>query len=303
MSFNEKPCGSYPVSAVVGIHKLKTLALSALAVLVLAVVSQPVFAQYTWKNVRMVAGGFITGIVYHPSVQNLVYARTDIGGLYRSTDGGNTWVPLLDWVNWDNWGYSGVLSVAVDPRNSGTVYAAVGGYTNSWDPHNGAILKSTDQGNTWTIATLPFKIGGNMGGRGNGERLAVDPNNSNIVYFGATGDKNTTFGLWKSANGGTSWSQVTSFTAQGDWVDDPTDPNNYNNQKQGIWWVIFDPRTVVGGVTQNTYVGVATKNAPRIYHSGDAGSSWSAVAGQPITECGGTGIMPTKAAIAPSNGT
>ena len=82
-------------------------------------------------------------------MQNLVYARTDIGGLYRSTDGGNTWVPLLDWVGWDNWGCSGVGAVAVDPQNAGTVYAAVGGYTNAWDPNNGAIIKSTDQGATW----------------------------------------------------------------------------------------------------------------------------------------------------------
>jgi hypothetical protein len=74
MSPSEKSCGRYPVGAVVGTHKLKLLAQSALAVLVLAVVSQPAFAQYTWKNVRMVAGGFITGIVYHPNVQSLVRA-------------------------------------------------------------------------------------------------------------------------------------------------------------------------------------------------------------------------------------
>jgi xyloglucan-specific exo-beta-1,4-glucanase len=73
---------------------------------------------------------------------------------------------------------------------------------NRRDPNNGAILKSTDQGNTWSVAPLPFKVGGNMPGRGNGERLAVDPNNSNVVYFGATGDANTTFGLWESTNGG-----------------------------------------------------------------------------------------------------
>jgi hypothetical protein len=164
-----------------------------------------------------------------------VYARTDIGGLYRSTNGGANWTPLLDWVNWSNWGYSGVLSVALDPQNGNTVYAAVGGYTNSFDPNNGAILKSTDQGNTWSIAPLPFKIGGNMPGRGNGERLVVDPNNSNIVYFGATGNQTTTFGLWKSTNGGTSWSQVTSFTAVGDWQDDPTDKTGYQSQKQGIF--------------------------------------------------------------------
>src|SRR5215469_4447572 len=219
------------------------------------------FAQsnYTWNNVRIVAGGFVPGIVYHPNAQGLVYARTDIGGLYRSTNGGANWTPLLDWVNWSNWGYSGVLSVALDPNNANTVYAAVGAYTNSFDPNNGAILKSTDQGNTWSVAPLPFKVGGNMPGRGNGERLAVDPNNSNIVYFGATGDQNTTCGLWKTTNAGSSWSQVTSFTAVGDWQDDPTDTTGYNSQKQGIWWVVFDPRSVVNGVTQNIYVGIASK--------------------------------------------
>jgi pimeloyl-ACP methyl ester carboxylesterase len=105
------------------------------------------------------------------------------------------------------------------------------------------------------------QLGGNMPGRGDGERLAVDPNNSNIIYYGATGDSTTTFGLWKSTNGGSAWSQVSSFTAIGDWQDDPTDPNGYTSQKQGLWWVVFDPRTVVGGVTQNIYIGVATKNA------------------------------------------
>ena len=263
------------------------------------------FAQsnYTWNNVRIVAGGFVPGIVYHPNAQGLVYARTDIGGLYRSTNGGANWTPLLDWVNWSNWGYSGVLSVALDPNNANTVYAAVGAYTNSFDPNNGAILKSTDQGNTWSVAPLPFKVGGNMPGRGNGERLAVDPNNSNIVYFGATGNQTSTFGLWKSTNAGSSWSQVTSFTAIGDWQDDPSDATGYQSQKQGIWWVIFDPRTVVGGVTQNIYVGIGSKTVPTIYHSADGGNTWAAIANQPATDCGGDGIMPTKAAIDPTTGT
>jgi hypothetical protein len=280
---------------------LGSTALAATLFAVGALASTPADA-YTWKNVRIVAGGFITGIVYHPIAQNLVYARTDIGGLYRSTDGGTNWVPLLDWVGWDNWGYSDVGAVAVDPQNANVVYAAVGAYTNAWDPNNGAIIKSRDLGATWSVAPLPFKVGGNMGGRGNGERLAVDPNNSNIVYFGATGDASVTFGLWQSTDGGATWSQ-SSLAAAGDWVDDPTDPFGYNNVKQGIWWVLFDPRVVVGGVTQTIYVGVATKDTASIWRSTDGGASWAAVPGQPTTECGGTGIMPTKAVLEPVSGT
>ena len=42
-------------------------------------------------------------------------------------------------------------------------------YTNSWDPNNGTILISSDQGKTFTPSPLPFKVGGNMPGRGTGE--------------------------------------------------------------------------------------------------------------------------------------
>src|SRR4051794_32205388 len=63
---------------------------------------------------------------------------------------------------------------AVQPDN---LYIAAGMYTNSWDYHNGSILKSRDKGMSFTAAPLPFKIGGNMPGRGMGERLAIDPNN------------------------------------------------------------------------------------------------------------------------------
>lgn len=123
-----------------------------------------------------------------------VKSRTDIGAVYYlNTD--DSWLPLLDWANdttWDYWG-AGMESVhdipktkctddivdalATDPVQTENLYIAVGMYTNSWDPNNGTILKSKDKGRTFTTHPLPFKVGGNMPGRGMGERLAIDPNN------------------------------------------------------------------------------------------------------------------------------
>ena len=273
-----------------------------IAGIVSCLVTASVTFGYTWKNAVINGGGFVDGIVFHPAQQNLIYARTDVGGLYRWNQASGKWIPLLDWVGWNNWGYSGVWAVAVDPQNANVVYAAAGSYTNGWDPNNAAVLKSTDQGNTWTVSPLPFKGAGNMAGRGCGERLAVDPNNSNILYLAATGDQTSTFGLWKSTDAGATWARVTSFTASGDWKEDPTDYYNYNNTNQGLWWVLFDKRAVVGGVTQTIYIGVATKNGSPIYRSTDGGATWSAVPGQPRNDCGGNVFMPKKAALDPVNG-
>src|SRR5688572_8358664 len=102
-----------------------------------------------WKNVRIDGGGFVPGIVFNQTEANLIYARTDIGGAYRWTESTQSWTPLLDWVGWDRWGWNGVTSIATDPVQTNRVYASVGMYTNTWDPNNGAILRSTDRGNTW----------------------------------------------------------------------------------------------------------------------------------------------------------
>ncbi len=67
------------------------------------------------------------------------------------------------------------------------MFAAVGTYTNSWDPNNGAILRSSDRGATWARTSLPFKVGGNMPGRGMGERLQGTPNDDRVLYFGTEG--------------------------------------------------------------------------------------------------------------------
>ncbi|GIG90298.1 cellulose-binding domain-containing protein [Plantactinospora endophytica] len=247
---------------------------------------------YSWKNVRIDGGGFVPGIVFNPTERNLIYARTDIGGAYRWEQSSQSWTPLLDWVGWDRWGWNGVLSIATDPVQTNRVYAAVGMYTNDWDPNNGAILRSTDKGNTWQAYQLPFKVGGNMPGRGQGERLAVDPNRNSVVYYGAEGGN----GLWRSTDYGATWAKVSNFPNVGNYAQDPNDPNNYLNGNQGVTWVSFDRSTgTAGNTTQTIYVGVADKSNP-VYRSTNGGTSWERIAGQP------TGYLAHKGVVDPVGG-
>ncbi|MGP4021876.1 cellulose binding domain-containing protein [Actinomadura sp. 3N407] len=244
-------------------------------------------ADYTWKNAAIGGGGFVPGIVFSRKEKDLVYARTDIGGAYRWDPPAGRWVPLLDWVGWDRWGYNGVISLAADPVDADRVYAAAGMYTNDWDPNNGAVLRSADRGRTWQVAELPFKLGGNMPGRGMGERLAVDPNDNDVLYLG-TPEGN---GLWRSTDQGVTWSEVSSFPNPGDYSDDPGDTTGYGSHRPGVVWVTFDESTgTAGSPTRTIYVGVADKENT-VYRSTDAGVTWERVPGQPTGYIAHKGVL------------
>lgn len=246
--------------------------------------------DYVWRKVVTGGGGgFVPGIIFNETEPNLIYARTDIGGAYRWNEADKSWIQLLDWVGMDEWGKTGVDALATDPVDPNRLYLAVGTYTNSWDPNNGSILRSTDKGNTWQVSNLPFKVGGNMPGRSMGERLVIDPNKNNILYFGARSGN----GLWKSTDYGATWSKVANFPNPGTYVENPD--YEYQSDIVGLAWITFDPSTgSPGQATQTIYVGVADKNES-VYRSTDGGATWSALPGQP------TGYLPHHGVLA-SNG-
>lgn len=231
----------------------------------------PVKSQaYDWGRVKIVGGGLITGVIFNPKEKDLIYARTDMGGAYRWDPATKTWIQLLEWLNKEDWNLSGVESIATDPVDPNRVYIAAGTYSNDWVKTNGYILRSQDRGQTWEKTEMPFKFGGNMPGRGMGERLAVDPNDNRILYLGGRNGN----GLWKSEDYGATWHKVSSFTPVGD-VED-----GYGG-KIGPVWVTFDPLTgSAGHATQTIYVGLADKQTS-IYKSVDGGATWEPVAGQP----------------------
>lgn len=265
-------------------------ALAALAVtpLVNAAASQ----SYTWKNVKIGGGGgFVPGIVFSTKEKGVAYARTDIGGLYR-LNADDSWTPLLDFADSDRWNYWGVDAVALDPTDSSKIYAATGMYTNSWDPNNGQIMISKDKGSTWTVSKLPFKVGGNMPGRGMGERLAVDPNLPSILFFGARSGN----GLYKSTDSGLTWTKVTGLTDAGTFIPDSSDSTGYNSDKIGISFVTFDQTSgSAGKATPRIFVGVATKGgSANVYVSNNGGSTFTGITGT------NTAWMPHKGVMSPA---
>ncbi|THU40192.1 T9SS type A sorting domain-containing protein [Niastella caeni] len=245
--------------------------------LILFCFSQIKLSAQTFRNVAFGGGGFITGIISHKTSGD-VYCRTDVGGAYRWDAANSKWIPLLDWNSEDETTYQGVEALALDPQNPNNLYLFAG--TDYFNGGKTAILKSTDKGNTFSIVevTSKFKTHANSLGRGNGERLAVDPNNGNILFCGTKSN-----GLWKSTDGGLNWTQA--------WNGVTTTANG-----NGICFVVFDPSSVSGGVTQTIYIGVSRTGDNNIYKSTNGGSTFT-----PITP--NNSFMPHRAVLSSDNST
>ncbi|HEY2407182.1 MAG TPA: hypothetical protein VGI10_14320 [Polyangiaceae bacterium] len=217
---------------------------------------------YIWKNVTILGGGYVTGNVFSRAEKNLLYARTDVGGAYRWDQPSKTWIAITD--QFGRVGNSGGIdSIAADPTDPNKVYAALGTYTQSW-ADVGDMIRSNDRGSTWAVTKMTIKMGGNEYGRSNGERLAVDPNSPNILFFGSRRN-----GLWLSTDRSVTWKASSSFPVKDD------------EKGFGLPFVVFDAKSgAPGKPTPVIYVGVSSPE-PGLYRSTDAGASWKLVPNQP----------------------
>jgi len=256
-----------------------SLARQTAAALVFLVFAGRAAAQqvpYVWDSVAIGGGGFVTAVVPSRAAPGVAYARTDVGGAYRWDPRARRWIPLLDWVAEDQTGYLGIDSLAVDPRDAGNVWLLAGiAYLNGGRT---AILHSTDAGKTFSVVdvTNQFKTHGNGMGRQDGERLAVDPGNSKLLYVGTRRD-----GLFKSADAGRTWTRVTALPVT-------ATPNDV-----GIAVVVPDPASVKDGQARRVFVGVSRFGAvgPNVYRSDDGGATFEPVAGAPVD------LMPQRAIL------
>jgi photosystem II stability/assembly factor-like uncharacterized protein len=224
----------------------------------------PKIEPYHWKSVQIVGAGFVDGVVFHPTAKGVRFARTDIGGAYRWDSHAGRWTPMLDWVPYSDLNLMGVESIAVDPTDPKEVYLACGTYTNRTTP-DGAVLRSTDGGKRFQIVHVPIKFGGNENGRGNGERLSVDPNSPNRLLLGTRHS-----GLWATDDFAKSWHRIAGFPAVG------APPG------AGVVATLFDPySSAKGKPSQVEYAAVSDSTGPTLFISTDAGTTWNPISGGP----------------------
>lgn len=234
--------------------------------------------SYRWGNVAIGAGGFVTAVIPSKTQQNLFYARTDVGGAYRWDNAIGRWTPLLDGLSEDDVGLMGVESMALDAKDPAVVYVLAG--TPYFSNGKTVVMRSGDYGATFpriTDVSAQFRVNGNGMGRGNGEKMQVDPGSSSVLYVGSRNN-----GLFKSIDSGASFARVNAL------------PVTSTPNEAGISFVILDPASVANGRAQRIFVGVSRYGSigTNLYRSDDAGASFNAVANAP------SGFLPQRAALA-----
>ena len=166
-----------------------------------------------------IVSGRVRGLAVHPANPAIVYAGAGGGGIWKSINGGQTWIDKSGGMNMITFG-----SIAIDPSNPEVIYAGTGEYvwvlTERFYSGDG-LYKSTNGGDNWVKINAEFGIVTHF------TDVAVSPHNPNIVMSAiAVNLQNAgpNCGIWRSSNAGINWTRILSMEGAWDVAFHPTNP-------------------------------------------------------------------------------
>lgn len=164
--------------------------------------------------------GRINTIAYHPTDANTIFVGTPAGGLFKTTNNGNTWTSLTD-----DLASMGVSGIAIHPTNPDIIYILTGDGDGA-DTYSIGVYKSTNGGNSWSVTGLEWEVTDFV----RGYKLMMEPGDPTYLLVASSN------GIWQTKDSGGTWNMVLS----GDYTDIEYKPGNssrvYATSKTAFWY-------------------------------------------------------------------
>lgn len=234
------------------------------------------YAGLRWRHVGP-EGNRVTSVAGVAGDRTTYYAGAASGGLWKTSDGGNTWRPVFD-----DQPVSSIGAVATAPSDPNVVWVGTGEpFIRSNISVGWGVFKSTDAGKSWTMMGLEQT--------GRISRIVIHPTNPDLVYMAALGHgygPQPDRGIFRSMDGGKSWEKVLFVNDSTGASDLVMDPNNPRILFAGMWQLEMH--------TWGRFSGGAGSG---IWMSRDGGTTWKRLtgAGLPTTHVGKIGLAMSKA--------
>ncbi len=200
-------------------------------------------------------GGFVVNMVTSPTNSKIIYAGTWGNGVFKSMDGGLTWVKTSNGL-----GDLYINSLAIDPQNANILYAGT---------YNDEIYKTTNAGETWSHSSQGVQDGAII------YTIAIDPYNPDIIYIGTRGkfvvDPPPWNGIvYRSKNEGINWTPVLENVGG-------------SNQQDWAYDIVVNPK--------NHCMVFVAMHEYGVYRSLNCGDSWESMNGNGLTDLSGRALV------------
>ncbi len=169
-----------------------------------------------WKPFPVWGGGEVIDVIIDPVDSNILYAATKIAGVYKSTDGGNSWVSIMKSIHHKYFEHFYIRGFAVNPLNNNVLYAVCGQAPWS-NPNKAHFFRSNDGGLNWNKLDVPFSVSSTSHSCGGKNTLLIHPTDTAILFCGAQmqydfnlNEWTNLGGVFQSSDGGATWNIIQS---------------------------------------------------------------------------------------------